>query len=160
MKHLPSNRNSSIQTAASQSPAIAGEAPGWLRLNQLPGLMWSAIRAVGESVFGPLTATPLERIEAIANLSGHGPHSQQVIDATASRLHRQCEPANILEYSSEQMQQFFGALYQAQAIQFEAEEYGYLLVRDPMGSYIYRWPASDTKRRIERLKKKWPLLIA
>ncbi len=145
-------------TQPSQTAMVANQ-QDWLRLNQLPGFMWSAIRALGESAFAPLTRTPLAHIEVIANLSGQGPHTQQMIDATASALRQQSEPSNILEYTSEQMRQFFGALYQAQAVQFEEITHTYLLVKDALGSYIYRWPAADTNRRIGSLEKKSAVLI-
>jgi hypothetical protein len=124
----------------------------WITLSQLPGFMWNAIRAMGESVFSPITSTRLSEIEVIANLSGHGPHSQQAIDFTANRLRATTDPSNILEYSSDQMKHLFGgATYMAQAVQFEGVEYAYLLVKDPMGSYIYRWPSADTKSCLSRL---------
>ena len=159
MRNPLTRGSSAIQVNKSSTPAITENNPKWIRLNQLPGLMWSAIRAMGESVFGPLTRTPLEQIEVIANLSGQGPHTQQAIDITANQLRRQAEPSSILEYTSEQMRQYFGALYQAQAVQFEEKTHTYLLVRDPVGSYIYRWPIADTKRRLGRLGEKRSLLI-
>jgi len=131
----------------------------WLRLNRLPGFMWSAIRALGESVFAPLTRTPLAQIEVIANLSGQGPHTQKMIDATASALCQQSDPSNILEYTAEQIRELFGGLYQAQAVQFEGKTHTYLLVKDAAGSYIYRWPAADTKSHIGSLEKKRAVLI-
>lgn len=139
--------------------ALAANRQDWLRLNQLPGFMWNAIRALGESVFAPLTRTPLANIEVIADLSGQGPHTRQMIDATASALRQQSEPSSILEYTAEQMQALFGALYQAQAVQFEEKTHTYLLVKDAMGSYIYRWPSADTQRRIGGLEKKRAMLI-
>lgn len=120
----------------------------WITLDQLPGCRQEAIQALGEMVFRPLTRTPLGSIEVIANLSGQGPHSQQEIDHAAHQLRCMTDPSKLLEYSTDQMRQLFGGVYQAQAIQFEGAEYTCLLVRDPMGSYIYRWPTLDTKRRI------------
>ena len=140
---------------SASTPAVAEDIPRWLRLSQLPGFMWAAIRAMGESVFSPFTSTRLDRIEVIAHLSGGGFHtgfhSRAVIDATAARLRQGSDPSRILEYSSEQMAAFPGGLYQARAVQFEAPDYAYLMVQDPMGSYIYRWPSGDTRRRMEGL---------
>lgn len=128
-------------------PTIMGDDPRWLRLDQLPGFMWQAIRAMGQSVFSPLTRTALDRIEVIADLGGNGPHSRQQIDATSHRLRTQSCPSNIVEYSAAELAQLFGGLYRAQAIQFETPDLTYLLVKDPMGSYIYRWPTGDTLGR-------------
>lgn len=135
----------------SAAPAIVGDDPRWLRLDQLPGFMWQAIRAMGQSVFSPLTRTALDRIEVIADLGGNGPHSRQQIDATSHRLRMQSCPSNIVEYSAAELAQLFGGLYRAQAIQFETPDLTYLLVKDPMGSYIYRWPTTDTHRRSARI---------
>jgi len=137
-------------TGKTMAPANEGRATEWITLRQLPGFMWDAIRAMGDSVFSPLTNTPLGNIEVIANLAGHGPHSQQDIDITANRLRQTTAPSNILEYSTDQMKHQFG-MYEAQAVQFGEAEFTYLLVKDPMGSYIYRWSAADTKCRIGRL---------
>ncbi|MFH1493347.1 MAG: hypothetical protein ABIG70_00930 [Pseudomonadota bacterium] len=84
----------------------------------------------------------------IADLSGHGPHTPQEIDRVAHQLRCSIDLSRVLKYSTEQMEKLFGRVYQAQAIQFEGAEYTCLLVRDPMGSYIYRWPTLDTKRSI------------
>ena len=133
------------------APKIAGaeDIPRWIRLSQLPGFMWAAIRAMGESVFSLFTSTRLDRIEVIAHLSGNylhaGFNSRTVIDATAARLRRRSDPSRIVEYSTEQMAQFLGGRYQARAVQFEDPNYTYLMVQDPMGSYIYRWPSADTR---------------
>ena len=135
----------------SAAPAIVGDDPRWLRLDQLPGFFWQAIRAMGQSVFSPLTRTPLDRIEVIADLGGNGPHSRQQIDATSHRLRSQSSPSNIVEYSAAELAQLFHGLYRAQAIQFETPDLTYLLVKDPMGSYIYRWPTTDTHRRSTRI---------
>lgn len=135
----------------SPAPAIAGNDPLWLRLDQLPGFMWQAIRAMGQSVFSPLTRTPIDRIEVIADLGGNGPHSRQQIDATSYRLRSQSSPSNIVEYSAAELAQLSGGLYRAQAIQFETPDITYLLVKDPMGSYIYRWPTTDTYRQSTRI---------
>ena len=137
-------RTNFIQAKEPSTPSVVGSNPQWLRLNQLQGFLWSSIRAMGESVFSPLTRTPLERIEVIADLSGNGPHSRQDIDATAHHLRSTSEPSTVVEYSSKEIARLFGRAYQAQAIQFESAEFTYLLVKDAMGSYIYRWPGVDT----------------
>lgn len=144
-------RKSAIQETEPSTPSIVGSNPRWLRLNQLPGFMWSAIRAMGESVFSPLTRTRLDRIEVIADLGGKGPHTRQEIDNTAHRLRSSSDPSRIVEYTSEQIALFFGALYQAKAAQFEEPDFIYLLVQDAMGSYIYRWPSADTKQIAGRI---------
>lgn len=138
------------------TPASTGSSPRWLRLNQLPGFMWSAIRAMGESVFSPLTKTRLDRIEVIADLGSQGAHTRAEIDKTAHQLRSASDPSRIVEYTSRQMAQLFGGLYQAKAVQFETPDLTYLLVQDAMGSYIYRWPSADTKQiagRIETASK-------
>ena len=135
--------------------------PRWIRLNHLPGFMWSVIRAMGESVFSPLTRTRLDRIEVIADLDGNGPHTRQEIDATAHWLRSASDPSNIVEYSAAEVAQLFGGgFYKAHAVQFEAAEFSYLLVKDAMGSYIYRWPGIDTLRRSARIGSAERFLIA
>ena len=144
-------QKSAVKQTEPATPAIAGSNPRWLRLNQLPGFMWSAIRAMGESVFSPLTCTRLDRIEVIADLGGKGPHTCLEIDNTAHYLRSSSDPSRIVEYTSRQMAQLFGGLYQAKAVQFETSELTYLLVQDAMGSYIYRWPSADTKQIAGRI---------
>jgi hypothetical protein len=136
----------------SSASAVSENCPKWIRLNQLPGFMWNAIRVMGESVFCPLTRTRLDRIEVIADLSGNGPHTRQEVDTTAHRLRSTSEPSNMVEYSTAEMTRLVCGLYQAQAVQFEMDEITYLLVKDPMGSYIYRWPSEDTVRRVVRIE--------
>jgi hypothetical protein len=143
----------------SAAPVIAENEPHWLRLDQLPGFMWQAIRAMGKSVFSPLTRTALDRIEVIADLGGNGPHSRQQIDAISHRLCTQSAPSNIVEYSAAELAQLFSGLYRAQAIQFETLDLTYLLVKDPMGSYIYRWPTADTHRHAARIGTTHKFLI-
>ena len=116
---------------AASVPAVAEDVPRWVRLSQLPGFMWAAIRVLGESVFSPFTSTRLDRVEVIAHLSGQALHvslhSLRAIDATAARLRRGSDPSRVVEYSSEQMALFFSGLYQARAVQFEAPDYTYLI---------------------------------
>ena len=141
------SRKPAVRAPEPSTPACAGCHPRWLRLNQLPGFMWSAIRAMGESVFSPLTRTRLDRIEVIADLGGSGPHTRQEIDDTAHRLRRASDPSRIVEYSSEEVARLLGGgVYIARAVQFETAEHSYLLVTDAMGAYVYRWPAVDTLR--------------
>jgi hypothetical protein len=121
--------------------------------------MWSAIRAMGESVFSPLTCTRLDRIEVIADLGGKGPHTRLEIDSTAHHLRSTSDPSRIVEYTSKQMTQLFGGLYQAKAVQFEEADFTYLLVQDAMGSYIYRWPSVDTKQTAGRIGASSKFLI-
>ena len=147
----PAPRKPVLRATQSAAPTIVGDDSRWLRLDQLPGFMWQAIRAMGKSVFSPLTRTDIERIEVIADLGGNGPHIRQQIDATSHRLRSQSSPSNIVEYSAAELAQLFGSLYRAQAIQFETPDLTYLLVKDPMGSYIYRWPTTDTHRRSARI---------
>lgn len=150
---MPSTPELTAVRATSKAMATTNEGcdAKWITLNRLPGFMWEAIRAMGETIFSPLTNTPLSNIEVIANLAGHGPHTQQDIDITANRLRQATAPSKILEYSTDQMKDLFGMMYEAQAVQFEDTKYAYLLVKDHMGNYIYRWPAADTNRRFSRL---------
>lgn len=105
----------------------------WLRLDHLPGFMWQAIRAMGQSVFSPLTRTPIDRIEVIADLGGNGPHSRQQIDATSHRLRMQSCPSNIVEYSAAELAQLFGGLYRARGHQFEMPDLPTCWSRIPWG---------------------------
>lgn len=119
----------------------------WLTLSQLPGMFSAGIKAIGESIFLPLTSTPPDRIEVIACMANRGPHLQRDIDFTAHQLRHTVSPSRIFEYSAEQIGQLFGSGYQAQAVQLDEVDFTYLLVRDLMGSYIYRWPSHETKPR-------------
>jgi len=120
----------------------------WIRLAQLPGMMSVTIRSMGKSIFAPLTCTPVADIEVIAHfMQRGGPNTQVEIDATANWLRQTSQPANIIEYSGDKLISIFGNDYAAQAVQFNTAEYSHLLVRDRMGSYIYRWPAADTTSR-------------
>lgn len=152
-------QKSAVQKTESSTPSIIGCNLRWLRLNQLPGFMWRAIRAMGESIFSPLTSTRLDRIEVIADLGGKGPHTRQEIDDTAHRLRVSNDPSRIVNYSSVQMAKLFGGLYQAKAVRFEEPDFTYLLVQDAMGGYIYRWPSADTKQNARCIGSTSNLLI-
>ena len=141
-------KNNSPSAGKTTDLVNGGREVKWISLTHLPGFRSEAIRALGEMVFRPLTRTDVSGIEVIADLSGHGPHAPQDIDRIAHQLRCSIDPSRVLVYSTEQMEKLFGGVYQAQAIQFEGAEYTCLLVKDPMGSYIYRWPTLDTKRRI------------
>jgi len=149
------NHNATISSAVStpvmavrtSSASLAKPAVNvrWMRLDQLPGLMSAAIREMGAMVFGSLTTTRLGDIEVLAHLNNQGPPTEQDIDFTADRLRRMTAPSGILEYSVAEIRNLFGQPYEAQAIRFEDPESTYFMVKDFMGSYIYKWPSTDTK---------------
>lgn len=74
------SRKPAVRATEPLTPSVAGCNPRWIRLNKLPGFMWSAILTIGESVFSPLTRTRLDHIEIIANLGANGPHTRQEIE--------------------------------------------------------------------------------
>lgn len=145
MSDHPSRPKQANPANPASDGTVAQHQPRWIRLDQLPGFMWQAIRSMGDAVFSPLTRTRLNQIEVIADLGGRGPHLPQDIDTTAHWLRRTCDTSGIVEYSADELAKWLGEAYWAQAVQFITTEYAYLLVQDAMGRYIYRWPAQDTK---------------
>ena len=119
--------------------------PDFHAVKHLPGFLQNPIRAMGEMVFGPLTSTKISDIEVVANLQDMGPNTNDELNYIASVVKKQADPASIIEYSADQMEELFGVSYNAKAVQFNASDYTYLMVKDFMGSYVYRWPASDSK---------------
>lgn len=122
--------------------------PNFLTITELPGYMVNGIRALGRSVFKLITNTKLEDIEIIANVQGQGPHPNREINAVVNWVHNNA-PEH--EQMSANASINFGRVipgYQPEVRVYTTPEHTYMLVQDPHGKYVYRWPVQDTKETV------------
>ena len=134
-------RNTDIATRSNDLSTEMGE-PNWHRIENLPGYMKSAIRAMGRQVFAPLTNTDIEDIDVIANVMGSGPNSDTELKLVGSYLRQNGtrDTEAELDFNRTVLQG-----YKADIQIWTAADKEYLTVKDHAGHYIYSWPKSDSK---------------
>lgn len=116
--------------------------PEWHEVKNLPGYMASGIRKIGRAVFAPFTNTPIENIQVLANLGGHGPNDVREINAVAGylRSHGRKDTEAELFFQDKIPD------YNAEIKIYTAKGRTFMLVKDFAGNYIYSWPSKDEKR--------------
>lgn len=116
--------------------------PSWHKIEDLPGYMKSAIRAMGRQIFSPLTNTDIEDIDVIANLGGSGPNADEELRVVGSYLRRNGTRDVQAEMD---FNQTVLRGYKADIQLWKAGGREYLTVKDHAGHYIYSWPEEDSK---------------
>lgn len=129
-----SKRGTDISTDAAE--------PNWHKIEDLPGYMKSAVRAIGRKVFEPLTNTDIEDIDVIANLNGSGPNTDEELKLVGSYLKRNGTRQSEAEID---FNQTVLRGYKADVQIWTAGDLEFLTVKDFQGQYIYSWPVSDSK---------------
>ncbi|MGZ8924326.1 MAG: hypothetical protein ACXW2E_00450 [Nitrososphaeraceae archaeon] len=116
--------------------------PEWHKIEDLPGYMASAIRAMGRAIFSPLTNTDMEDIDVLANLNDSGPNTETELKLVGKYLLK-----NGTRNSESEIEFNKNVLrgYKADIQLWTAGNHEYLTVKDHAGQYIYSWPASDSK---------------
>lgn len=126
----PENLPAVISTAI----ANTGETiiPEWHMVKHLPGYMQNAIRAVGRSVFGQFTDTPLEKIQVLSTLS----NSETEVRGMMAWIKHNGIRDDRAELD------FAGSIpgYGADVQLWNVVGYTFMLVKDFAGYYIYGWP--------------------
>lgn len=142
------NKDVSVKKTSSTGKEVGDKSlvnPNFLTISELPGYMVNGIRALGRSVFNICTSTKLENIEIIANVQGQGPHTNREINAVVNWVHTNA-PED--EQMSANASINFGSIipgYQPDVRGYTSKEHTYLMVEDPYGRYVFRWPVEDTK---------------
>ena len=124
--------------------AAAGEQyPEWHTINNLPGYMKNAIRAMGRGNFRMFTRTDLEDIITIANLGGKGPNTEAEVKAVAGWLLQNAENLGPVDIDYSRIMPG----YEPEVVEFRTEKTRFHVVRDPGGVYIYAYPEKDAVDR-------------
>jgi hypothetical protein len=120
--------------------AAAGEQyPEWHTINNLPGYMKNAIRAMGRGNFRMFTRTDLEDIITIANLGGKGPNTEAEVKAVAGWLMQNAENLGPVDIDYSEIMPG----YEPEVVEFRTDKTRFHVVRDPGGVYIYAYPEKD-----------------
>lgn len=116
--------------------------PNWHQVENLPGYMVSAIRAIGRRIFSPLTNTDMEDIDILANVNGSGPNTDEELKVVGGylRANGQRNVEGEMDFNQSVLQG-----YKADIQLWTAGDREYLTVKDHAGHYIYSWPLSDSK---------------
>lgn len=116
--------------------------PNWHQIENLPGYMVSAIRAIGRRVFSPLTNTDMEDIDILANVNGSGPNTDEELKVVGGylRANGQRNFEGEMDFNQSVLQG-----YKADIQLWVAGDREYLTVKDHAGQYIYSWPLTDSK---------------
>lgn len=106
--------------------------PNWYMVKNLPGYMQKAIRAIGRQIFSPYTDTPLEDIQVMSTLS----NDDNEVKMMANWIRRNGARDDEAEMNFDQTMQGYAAQVQI----WSTLGYQFMIVKDPMGYYIYSWP--------------------
>jgi len=119
-----------------------GAEPNWHKIEDLPGYMKSAVRAIGRKVFAPMTNTDIEDVDIIANLNGSGPNDDEELRQVGAYLRRngQRQAEAEMDFNQTVLQG-----YKADIQIWTAADREFLTVKDHAGHYIYSWPIEDSK---------------
>lgn len=131
---LPDALKNTVQVAGTRNPK-------WHTINNLPGYMARAIRAMGRGMFGLITNTPLEDIMTVANVNGQGPNSEEEVRAVAGWLRDNAEDLGELDFDYSQLMPG----YSPEVKEYRTDGIRFHVVRDQMGVYIYAYPEQDAK---------------
>lgn len=129
-----------VPSVLQNAMSVAGVAhPEWHMIGNLPGYMSGPIRQLGKELFAQYTSTPVENIQMVASLGGHGPNTPREVNAVAQWIVSTGEKVTEGKVDIDAMN------YQAFVQIFDVEDIEVMLVKDEYGQYIYAWPASDSK---------------
>jgi hypothetical protein len=138
-QNLPALVKKDLATMSNQLQAAGTVTPKWHTINNLPGYMSRAIRAMGRGNFRMFTRTALEDIMTLANVNGQGPNSDREIQAVAGWLQKNAENLGPVEIDYSQIMPG----YEPEVIEFKTDRTRFHLVRDEFGQYIYAYPETD-----------------
>lgn len=111
--------------------------PEWHQVQNLPGYVQTAIRALGRKVFGEFTSTPIEDLQVCSTLSNDEMEVKKLA-AILTRRGQRITDANI---------DFSGIMpgYDADVSLYQLGEAQFMAVKDMAGIYVYAWPKADGK---------------
>jgi hypothetical protein len=123
IENLPAVINTAVSTSGMHIE------PKWHQIKHLPGYLADGIRAMGRAVFAPVTDTPIEDIQVLSTLS----NDDVEVKAMATWLKRNGVRDDAMEMKFHEILPGYGADVQV----WSAEGFKFIVVRDPMGHYIY-----------------------
>lgn len=126
----PENLPAVISTAITET---GGEInPDWHQVRNLPGYAVNQIRALGRQIFRQFTDIPVDDIQTVTTLT-NSEREVQYLMAWLQRFGQKDDEANI---------DFEATMpgYTADAQLWNVEGFGFLVVRDFAGYYVYGWP--------------------
>lgn len=132
-ENLPAVISASLATTDADEVGKPVFDPKWTMVRNLPGYMSNAIRALGRSIFGEFTDTPIEDINVMASPMVN---TQRDIDMMAHWIRRY----GIRDVEAELTFDNIMPGYAADVQIWNAKGYTFMLVLDAMGNYIYSWP--------------------
>jgi hypothetical protein len=118
-----------------------GVTPQWHMVKNLPGYMQQGIRRLGRAVFNEYTRTPIDEIQVLAIVSGHGPNTEREVNAVAKWAMDDGVKATTGEINFDHVMPGYKAKVQIH----NAEGVQVMMVIDDYGKYIYAWPEADSK---------------
>jgi hypothetical protein len=139
--NLPAQRTAQAPAASLNQRMdleVMGGEPAWKLVKELPGFMLAPIRDLGRQVFAPLTSTPIENIQVMANVQGRGPTDQGVLDQVIGYLESHGQRGEDMEMEVQDLLPGYKAKVRA----YTALGFTFLAVKDPAGKYIYAWPTN------------------
>jgi len=105
--------------------------PEWHQVKGLPGYLQNGIRALGRSVFRQFTDVPIEDIQVLTTLGGINPEREVVGMMNWIRRNGARDDSANLDFDR------IMPGYQADVSLWRTADYGFLLVRDFAGFYVY-----------------------
>lgn len=138
---LPKTVQQDLDTISQDIKARDGKVyPKWHTINNLPGYMQRAIRAMGRGMFKMFTNTDLEDIITIANVGGQGPNSNLEMQAVANWLAKNAEDLGSVNIDYSQVMPG----YSPEVKEYKTNTTRFHVVRDQFGVYIYAYPEQDS----------------
>lgn len=121
-------------------------APEFHKVSNLPGYLVHAIRKMGRAVFAQYTNTPVDDIQLVANLGGQGPNTATEVNSVAKWVH---ETGNLVTSGEIDFEQSMPG-YKADIRVYDVNDIQVMLVKDEYGTYVYSYPADDSKLEHDR----------
>lgn len=106
--------------------------PQWHQVRNLPGFSASAIRALGRQIFNLFTDVPVEDVQCCTTLS----NDENEVKAMMAWIKKNGICNEKMKMDFDQVLPAYAPYVQA----WDVEGYSFLLVKDPMGHYVYGWP--------------------
>jgi hypothetical protein len=139
---LTTTTHENLPKVVSQALVDAGYvSPKWHQVANLPGNMATAIRTLGRRLFAAFTDTPTDQIWVVANLAGQGPNTPREVNSVASWIVKAGDRVDTADIDFETT--IPG--YKAEVMVYDAAGVRWMLVKDEFGTYIYSWPAHESK---------------
>lgn len=126
----PENLPAVISNALAETDA--GIDPQWHQIRHMPGYLINQVRAVGREIFSQFTDIPLDDIQTCTTLT----NPEQEVQYLMAWIQRYGQKDDEATMDFEASMPGYGAEVQY----WNVEGYGFLVVKDFAGHYVYGWP--------------------